>query len=306
MSMEATAGTYSFTVVSNATAASVSGIWNKITTPAAKDTSFSINGETINITKDEPREQIEKDIIETCQKMNLSYSTSGRITSNAAGDDYYVEIKYEDGTKQKNVGTNAEVTLGQAAAGQTGFTDSARYTAKGNLLNIIDEEGVEMTVELPSGDKALPNNKTVRMKVYDAGYMTIQIGANEHQTLDMDFPTVSCDALKLRDQNGKDLLNVCTNYGASNGIALADTAIRQISTARAKLGAYQNRLETTVSSLNVFGENMTESMSRIIDTDMASEMTEYTQLTVLQQAATSMLSQANNRPQTIMSLLQGM
>ena len=73
-----------------------------------------------------------------------------------------------------------------------------------------------MTVELPSGDKALPNNKTVRMKVYDAGYMTIQIGANEHQTLDMDFPTVSCDALKLRDQNGKDLLNVCTNYGASN------------------------------------------------------------------------------------------
>ena len=78
--------------------------------------------------------------------MNLSYSTSGRITSNAAGDDYYVEIKYEDGTKQKNVGTNAEVTLGQAAAGQTGFTDSARYTVKGNLLNIIDEEGVEMTV----------------------------------------------------------------------------------------------------------------------------------------------------------------
>ena len=299
-------GVKAVSVSMEATAASVSGIWNKITTPATKDTSFSINGETINITKDEPKEQIEKDIIEACQKMNLSYSTSGRITSNAAGDDYYVEISYEDGTKQKNVGTNAEVTLGQAAAGQTGFTDSARYTAKGNLLNIIDEDGVEMTVELPSGDKALPNNKTVRMKVYDAGYMTIQIGANEHQTLDMDFPTVSCDALKLRDQNGKDLLNVCTNYGASNGIALADTAIRQISTARAKLGAYQNRLETTVSSLNVFGENMTESMSRIIDTDMASEMTEYTQLTVLQQAATSMLSQANNRPQTIMSLLQGM
>ena len=83
-------------------------------------------------------------------------------------------------------------------------------------------------------------------------------------------------------------------------------AIDKISAARSTLGAYQNRLETTVSSLNVFGENMTESMSRIIDTDMASEMTEYTQLTVLQQASTSMLSQANNRPQTIMSLLQGM
>ena len=53
---------------------------------------------------------IEKDIIEACQKMNLSYSTSGRITSNAAGDDYYVEIAYEDGTKQKNVGTHSEVS----------------------------------------------------------------------------------------------------------------------------------------------------------------------------------------------------
>lgn len=74
---------------------------------------------------------------------------------------------------------------------------------------------------------------------------------------------------------------------------------------RSRLGAYENRLETTVSSLDVSSENMTDSMSRILDTDMAVAMTEYTQSSVLSQAATSMLAQANNRPQQIMSLLQG-
>ena len=111
------------------------------------------------------------------------------------------------------------------------------------------------------------------MKVYDAGYMTIQIGANEHQTLDMDFPTVSCDALKLRDQNGKDLLNVCTNYGASNGIALADTAIRQISTARSKLGAYQNRLETTRNAEDMISD-LSLKYNRARQASITQELTE--------------------------------
>lgn len=70
------------------------------------------------------------------------------------------------------------------------------------------------------------------------------------------------------------------------------------------MGAYQNRLEATRDTLDVSSENLTNSMSRITDTDMAAEMTEYTQQSVLSQAATAMLSQANNRPQQIMSLLQ--
>lgn len=75
---------------------------------------------------------------------------------------------------------------------------------------------------------------------------------------------------------------------------------------RAELGAYENRLESTVSSLDVASYNITNSMSRIMDTDMADEMTQYTQLSVLQQAATTMLSQANSKPQEVMNLLQGM
>ena len=101
-------------------------------------------------------------------------------------------------------------------------------------------------------------------------------------------------------------MNVRTTNGATNAMTTLDNAIDAVSAARSSLGAYENRLESTTSSLNIASDNMTDSMSRIMDTDMATEMTRYTQLDVLKQASTSMLSQANNRPQQIMSLLQGM
>jgi flagellin len=101
-----------------------------------------------------------------------------------------------------------------------------------------------------------------------------------------------------------DSINLCTQYGAENAIDAMDRAIKQISSARSTMGSYQNRLETTASSLTLSSQNITEAMSRIGDTDMADEMTKYTQQDVLSQAATSMLAQANNRPQQIMALLQ--
>ncbi|MBU5479493.1 flagellin [Eubacterium sp. MSJ-13] len=310
VSMEATAGTYTIASAVGGTCGSVDDVLRGVTYPVPSDMSISINGESISMNKGDSKETVEKKVVSACSNMNLSYdSATGKVSSNIAGHDYYVQVSFANGTKTKiddGRGTDASVTLKTVADGKVGFTANAKVSAVGNKINIIDNDGFEMNVELPTEKGAAKNYSDVDFAVYDAGYMTIQIGANEHQTFDMNFPTVSCDSLGLRAQDGKDLLNVCTNYGASTGIALADSAIRQISSARAELGAYQNRLETTVSSLNVFEENMTDSMSRIIDTDMASEMTEYTQLTVLQQASTSMLSQANNRPQTIMSLLQGM
>ena len=93
--------------------------------------------------------------------------------------------------------------------------------------------------------------------------------------------------------------------GASQAITDFDNAIRQISEVRSKLGAYQNRLDSAVSSLDTTTENLTEACSRIEDVDMSEEMTKYTQYSVLVQAGTSMLAQANNQPQTILQLLQG-
>ena len=77
-----------------------------------------------------------------------------------------------------------------------------------------------------------------------------------------------------------------------------------ISNVRARLGAYENRLDYTMSSLEVTDLNMTEAYSRLMDTDMAEELTKYTQYNVLQQAGVSVLAQANDLPQTILQLLQ--
>jgi flagellin len=83
-----------------------------------------------------------------------------------------------------------------------------------------------------------------------------------------------------------------------------DDAINNVSSARATFGAVQNRLEHTISNLASYTENLTASESRIRDADMASEMVQFTKLQILQQAGTSMLSQANQAPQNVLSLLR--
>ena len=81
-------------------------------------------------------------------------------------------------------------------------------------------------------------------------------------------------------------------------------AIDKVSSARSVLGAYQNRLDSVVTHLDSYEEDLTSAVSGIEDSDMADEMTEYTQQNVITQAATSMLAQANERPQTVLQLLQ--
>ena len=92
--------------------------------------------------------------------------------------------------------------------------------------------------------------------------------------------------------------------GALSDISVIDNAIKNISTARANLGAVQNRLEHRLNNLATYQENLTASESRIRDVDMASEMTSYTKENILQQAGTSMLAQANQAPQNVLSLLR--
>jgi len=92
--------------------------------------------------------------------------------------------------------------------------------------------------------------------------------------------------------------------GADTALAAIDTAIANVSTTRATLGAYQNRLEHTINNLNVSVENLSASESRIRDTDMAQEMVSFTRAQILSQAGTSMLAQANQAPQGVLSLLR--
>ncbi|MDD4112398.1 MAG: flagellin [Herbinix sp.] len=159
------------------------------------------------------------------------------------------------------------------------------------------EEG-EIIEEDGAGDPIIYDPIPIVVSVLDAGPMDLQIGANEGQIMAVRIPRVTPQTL------GVDKINIGTADGAQKAIALLDTAINEISAIRSKLGAYQNRLEHSISNLDVTSENMTEALSRIEDVDMAEEMAEFTQKNVLAQAGTSMLSQANMRPQNVLSLLQ--
>ena len=130
------------------------------------------------------------------------------------------------------------------------------------------------------------------------GAMRLQIGANEGQVLGVVIPEIS-----LRDMGIEDL-DVSTKDSATEAIDRIDGALQYVSSVRGQLGAYQNRLESTINSLDITSENMTAAYSRIMDVDMAEEMTNYTTYQVLTQAGTSMLAQANERPSQVLQLLQ--
>ncbi|QDW28877.1 flagellin [Arthrobacter sp. KBS0702] len=138
-----------------------------------------------------------------------------------------------------------------------------------------------------------------------AGVMSMQVGAG------------SGDQIKV-DLSGADIKTLATNLKtsiittdgfasstvAATTITSLDTAIGTVSSARAGLGATQNRLEHTVKALNIAGENLQAAQSRIADVDMASEMVKFTKANILSQAGTAMLAQANQSSQGVLSLLR--
>ena len=127
--------------------------------------------------------------------------------------------------------------------------------------------------------------------------VVFQIGANEGENMTVSFGDTRAAAL------GVDHVNVRDRELAARAITLIDNAIDKISMKRARLGAYQNRLEHTITNLTTAGENLTTSESRIRDTDMAKEMMNFTRLQIMLQAGTSMLAQSNALLQNILSLL---
>ena len=312
-SMNVPEGSYSFEIEELGTSALVPQGAITYDIPTEGVNVIRINGASIDIEVNDTDESVLQKIMTTCDKMNIAVEGTGSgdisLRTSTTGSKQNITVQLQGQEKPTEYkGTDASLTLGAGL-------EASKYISDGNYITISDIDGFKIEAELPNPDQyteeqwsAIEDSdyKNVTLDVYNAGYMTVQIGANENQNLDINFPEISCQTLGLKDVYGNNLVNVCTTNGATNAMTTLDNAIEVVSAARSSLGAYENRLESTTSSLNIASENMTDSMSRIMDTDMATEMTRYTQLDVLKQASTSMLSQANNRPQQIMSLLQGM
>ena len=203
------------------------------------------------------------------------------------------------------------------------------YTAD-DIEKLLKEAGLDMTVKLNGKD---PDDKETLFKVVadatDAssldvtlaggaglgsskalfgqnGYgtgssgegITLHIGANEGQVMNFAIGDMSAKAI------GVNTIDISTTDGAESAITTVDEAIKLVSAQRSKLGAVQNRLEHTISNLDNTAENLQSAESSIRDVDMASEMVDYSKNNILQQAAQSMLAQANQSTQGVLSLLQ--
>ena len=168
----------------------------------------------------------------------------------------------------------------------------------GSIISIKGNQGMEIKLEVKEGYTPPTAATPVNIQIPGFGSLDMQIGSNEGQQLAARIPKVSTELM------GISTIDLTTQDGAKETITKVGGAIKYVSSVRSRLGAYENRLDHTVNNLDIIHENVTAAYSRIMDTDMAEEMTEYTTLQVLSQASTSILAQANERPAQVLQLLQ--
>ena len=173
------------------------------------------------------------------------------------------------------------------------LTDAQRKNLDIEVQQILSEVGKTGTDTEFNGVKILAGSVATA-----ASAVTLQVGANASQNIAFTIGTVSASDLGISG------IAVSSAASASAAIASLDAAINTVTTARANLGAIQNRLESTINRLGVTAENVQAAESRIRDADMAREMIQFTKNQILQQSGTAMLAQANQAPQSILSLLR--
>lgn len=235
-----------------------------------------------------------------------SYVT-GDLTAKKLTTDGKLTIAGFEATISDVATTNAtlEKQLEAWAAAYNG-TETAKTglvaTATGSTIVFAEKAGKEGTTTAPVDTTVKTAGSAA---VVGKGGLTLQIGdtADAFNKITVSINDMSTAGLGLTG------VDVTDQTKASDSLALLRSldgkgAINTVSSARADLGALQNRLEHTINNLDVAAENMTNANSRIRDTDMAKQMMEYTKMNVLTQAAQAMLAQANQQPQSVLQLLQ--
>jgi flagellin len=211
-------------------------------------------------------------------------STVDNATVSGSGS-YFLEV----GSETATAGT-FNYTLTEADGTETTGTIASSGT--------IVVDGVTLTAA-----STVKTGDTLGLNISDdtattEGSIQMQIGANTGQLMSIDINNMSASGLKV------DSIDVTTQGGAEATITAVEAALRNVSSERSKLGAFQNRLEHTINNLGTSAENLTAAESRIRDVDMAKEMMEQTKASILAQASQAMLAQANQQPQGVLQLLR--
>lgn len=228
------------------------------------------------------------------------YTGSNEQVTVSCSDDRIAEFFGLPKEQTTELGSDVEITLGDP------FTSQATVLGDGNTVSITDRNGFRMTFDVAEGTTLnddgtgtiVKGDLDILLQVTDIGNMDLQIGANEYQTVEIDIPCVSSKSLRI------DWIDVTTIFGPDKAIEALDEALNRVNSVRSDLGAVENRLDHATANLDETNENMNAAISRIQDVDMAEEMSTYTQMNVLVQAATSVLAQANDLPEQTLQLLQ--
>ncbi|MFW8051966.1 flagellin [Vagococcus fluvialis] len=255
-----------------------------------------------------------------------NYDSSSKAETTHTGDiDMYMTVNYTD----KSLKGDFELTYERDANGEVSVELTNGSTPTHGLVNnndgtysiyevgdiVKDDAGndvakkgaqssatVKLTTEGRYGtevvDPGKASHKTTFTETTDKNGMNFHIGANTSDVINVELGTTNCKSLDI------ERLQLTDREASEAAISQLDVASSKISSTRSDLGAAQNRLQHTINNLSVAQENLTEANSRIRDVDMAEEMMSFTKNNILSQAATSMLSQANAMPQSVLSLLQ--
>ena len=293
------------------------GALSEVTSMLQRMNELAVKASTGSIT-DEDRELIQKEIDQLKKEidrisdatefngqklLNGEYALKGYTTDPNVKVSYYtagVDTKEYTITslplswneERKEFELNGDAEFGE------GFPEDLEVSIRDNLVTIKGRDNFEMVLDVSNADPTYDGSQEFTIDATGIGPMRLQIGANEGQMLELNIPAVSLQNM------GIERLDLSSNELATEGIDRIKGALNFVSSVRGTLGAYQNRLESTVNNLDITSENMTAAYSRIMDVDMAEEMTEYTTKQVLTQAGTSMLAQANERPAQVLQLLQ--
>lgn len=270
---------------------------------------ISINGVDLKITDEMSQDEYIQALQKTATMAGAEMKIEGdqiNFTSVLTGEDSVMEIKLskeivglagadyvqddEGNASVKKIGKDAVVTAGNNLTDTTISTD-------GNRVFVIGNNGFTMDFLINSDIDLTAGPKEFQIDITDIGNMTIQIGANQYQQMDVRIPEISVESLYL------DTVDITIAGGSDRALDTLDEAIAYTTQVRSRIGAFQNRLDYASNSLGETSEDMTGAYANLMDTDMASEMTEYSAQNILNQAGISVLSQANDLPQQVLSLL---
>ncbi|ABZ83326.1 flagellin protein [Heliomicrobium modesticaldum Ice1] len=212
-------------------------------------------------------------------------------------------VKDINGSSAGNVSGYFKLTVSGTKLHFTAVSGGYAKAVYGITFTFRDAQGIMKT---PATDALSSFHETRQALVSrPPGDATLQIGPNTNQHLGLEIGDVTSAALGLKSYSGAEFnIKINTQQDANIAIKVFDEAIAKVSKERSKLGAFQNRLEYTINNLKVANESLTAAESRIRDTDMAMEMTQFTKQNIISQSATAMLAQANQLPQGILQLLK--